>query len=540
MLRRPRPFFPRVPGSAGAALFALLAVVVVAAGCGPASGAPDGESAVVTTRTSSALASPTPRPPTATPSVAYVPLVPIVAFWSGQRSIDRADLRSILAGQPRPGGPAFGALAVSAADAAGLARALDVQLAPAVRLLDPAAVVSAVRREPATLGIVRAEDVGPQVRALAVDGFSLFGSGRMKDPWAWPLSVRSATSSAFDPAGFWTLTAGGDVNLDRGIYVQAVKLGKGPDFPWNGGTARIAGYRCCGFGGNSLVVGRRTGDPGAFRALLSGSDLSLVNLEGMATRNFVYRTDGFVFSVDPDLLVGLKNAGVDAVSMANNHTRDAGDGAIAETSARLDSLGIAHAGAGPNLAAAMQPAWLSAGGLRIAFLAFDALEPANWARTSRPGAAPLDLDVATAAIRAARQAGADFVIVMPHWGSEYTYYVSPEMRRQAAAMVAAGADLILGSHSHYAGGMQTFAGPSGDPSLTFYSLGNLLFDFNHDERTLEGVVVDLTFDGSRLVQLDLQPTVMVDHSQPNLLDPAGDGGRVLKNIRAATGSYLGW
>ena len=137
-------------------------------------------------------------------------------------------------------------------------------------------------------------------------------------------------------------------------------------------------------------------------------------------------------------------------------------------------------------------------------------------------------------IKAARAAGADFVIVMPHWGTEYTQYVSPVQRREAAAMVAAGADVILGSHSHYVGAIQSFAKPSGDPAFVVYSLGDLLFDFNYDEQTQEGVVDELTFEGTRLAQIDLYPTVMVDDAQPNLLDPAGDGKRVLDRIRAAS------
>jgi poly-gamma-glutamate capsule biosynthesis protein CapA/YwtB (metallophosphatase superfamily) len=107
-------------------------------------------------------------------------------------------------------------------------------------------------------------------------------------------------------------------------------------------------------------------------------------------------------------------------------------------------------------------------------------------------------------------------------------------------MVAAGADLVLGSHSHYVGGMETVAKPSGDPALVVYSMGNLLFDLSHDRRTQLGIVYELTFDGSRLVQVELNPTVMVGRAQTNLLDPARDGAATIDQIRAATGRYLSW
>ncbi len=467
-----------------------------------------------------------------------MPLVPVVAFWSGQRNIDKPELAALLSGRQTDG--PYRTIAVSAADAPGLARGIGSPLAPAVRLLSPAEVLDAVRKDAAALGIIRPEDVEPSVRALAVNGFALFGSRRMKDISAWPLSVPSAPPSSFGRERLWTLAAGGDVNLDRSVYVQSILRKKGVDYPWNGGSARIAGFDCCGHAGSSLVVGRRTGDAGSFRNLLAGADLALVNLEGLASSRFVHRAGGYVLSIDPEMLTGLRGAGIDAVSLANNHTLDAGRTAVSETCRELDELGVAHAGGGPSLAAAMHPAWLRAAGLRVALLAFDALEPANWAGGARAGAAPFELGAALAAIRAARSEGADFVIVMVHWGGEYTTYVGPWQRRDAAAMVAAGADVILGAHSHYAGALQTFPRASNGAAPVFYSLGNLLFDFNYDQWTQQGVVAEVTFDGSRAVQLDLRPTIMVDGSQVNLLDPAGDGSALLARIRGISSRYVRW
>ena len=527
-------------------LVAAVALAVSACGSG-LSGGPTGSASDAPTAIASATAGPAaPGAATAIPTdtpvpsaVPLVPLVPIVTYWSAQRTISRTDIALLLSGRRPTGDQAFTSLALAAVDAAPLASTLGVAVSPAVRLLSPAGVVAAVRASPATLGFIRAQDVSSDVRALSVDGASLFGAGRVKSVAAWPLDVTSGTPSTFDIANEWTLTAGGDVNLDRSVFVQTVTNGKGADYPWDGGTARIAGSSCCGYQGASLVVARRTGNTGAFRALLSASDLSIVNLEGPASVNFVHRADGFQFAVDPALLIGLRDAGIDAVSLANNHIRNAGDEGVIETCAKLDSIGVAHAGAGTTAAAASAPAMLSAGGLRVAFLAFDAQEPANWVAPGRAGAAPMLIDSVVADIKAARAAGANFVIVMPHWGVEYSEYISPLQRSEAAAMVAAGADVIIGSHTHVAGGMQTFTEPSGDQAFVVYSLGNLLFDFNHNEATQEGVIDDLTFIGTRLVQVDLHPTIMVDDSQVNLLDPAG-AQRVLDRIRAASDHYLDW
>ena len=115
-----------------------------------------------------------------------------------------------------------------------------------------------------------------------------------------------------------------------------------------------------------------------------------------------------------------------------------------------------------------------------------------------------------------------------------------EARELAAALVAAGADVILGSHSHFTGPIEAIDRPSGGPVFVDYSLGDLLFDLNYSEATQEGVVADLTYVGKRLVQVDLHPTLMVDHSQVNLLVASGGGSVVLNRIRAASAVTLHW
>jgi poly-gamma-glutamate synthesis protein (capsule biosynthesis protein) len=138
-------------------------------------------------------------------------------------------------------------------------------------------------------------------------------------------------------------------------------------------------------------------------------------------------------------------------------------------------------------------------------------------------------------IKAAKKAGADIVIVMPHWGIEYTDAVLRVQRTDARRMIAAGADLILGSHSHWVGPFEQIA----PGRFAFYSLGDLVFDWTHDERTQEGVVADLTYVGNRLVQIDLHPTLIIA-GQPNLLDPAGDGQAVLGPLRRTSQPSLRW
>ncbi|HEX8941231.1 MAG TPA: CapA family protein [Candidatus Limnocylindrales bacterium] len=473
--------------------------------------------------------SPTPHP-TRGPSVA---LVPIVGFWSSQRATTSAALADAISGRD----PAVLSVVVEAGELAPLAARLQVTPAPHVATGTAAEVRAAVRGHPGVLGILRAEDVTPDVRALSVDGTSLFGVGRARDIAAWPLLVEGATGApaAFDPARTWTLVAGGDVMLDREVYRQAVTLGKGADWPWDGGTARVVGHVCCDDFGGLLPVAERTGNAGALRALFEDADLAMVNLEGPAPDTFAYHPSGYVFTMDPALLAGLAHAGIDAVSLANNHIAKAGAAGVAQTIGHLDALGIRHAGAGSDVAAARAPAWLTAGGRRIAVLAYDATGLGVTATASRAGSAALVASQAVADIAAARQAGADLVAVWVHWGIEYTAAVTAQQRSLARALAGAGADLVLGGHGHWSGPLETIGS-----SLVLYDLGDLVFDLVHTVQTEEALVAELTFEGTRLVQIDLRPTLSLDRSQPNLLDPAGDGAAVLGQVRRASQGMLGW
>ena len=449
-------------------------------------------------------------------------------------------IRAALAGRDRR----FRLVVVADPDLAAIAAALGVAIGPEVKHVPPGAVVATVLGRSDVLGLVRAGDVRPSVRALGVDGRTLFGTTRLRSTAAWPLTIpgpgptATATPVAardFDPAATWTLVAAGDVMNDRAVHRQTMILGKGPDFPWLGGMARIVRRNCCR-AGLSTVTARRTGSAGSVAALFTAADLALVNHEGPAPDRFTYHPSGLVFSFDPRLEVGLRNAGVDAVSLANNHIRNAGSVGVLETIRAVTAVGIVPVGAGENLEAARKPAWFTIEGVRVAILAYDAINLAAAGAThSRAGAAPLDLRLCRTDITQARKDGAEIVIVVPHWGVEYTARPTARQRVQAAALIGAGADVVLGSHPHWAGALEAI----GD-GVVLYSLGNLIFDLPRSEETDEGLIVELTFVGGRLAQLDIHPTIELDRSQPNLLDPSGDGRIVLDRVRHASKGFLRW
>ena len=280
-------------------------------------------------------------------SVPGLALVPIVGFWSPLRSLSMADVRAALAGRD----PRFRQVLVADPDLAALEIGLKVRVGPAVRHLGVKAVIAAVKGHRDVLGFIRAADVRPAVRALGVAGRTLFGNTRVRAIGDWPLTVPALRQAGlppppgFDPGATWTLVAAGDVMNDREVYRRTVLLGRGPDFPWNGGTARIVQRSCCS-AGLPFVRAVRTGGPGAVRALFRDADLALVNHEGPTPDRFRYHPTGLVFTFDPRLEVGIRHAGVDVVSLANNHIRNAGSAGVSQTIRNVKAAGLVPVGAG--------------------------------------------------------------------------------------------------------------------------------------------------------------------------------------------------
>ena len=130
---------------------------------------------------------------------------------------------------------------------------------------------------------------------------------------------------------------------------------------------------------------------------------------------------------------------------------------VTERIRHLDGFGVAHVGAGRDAATAHRPAWFDIAGQRIALLGYDAIRPA-YTRRAQAGSAGSSPPTAARTSRAARKAGADVVVVLPHWGVEYTAATTASQRANARALAAAGATLVLGSHSHWAGAMETVDG----------------------------------------------------------------------------------
>ncbi|HEU4651428.1 MAG TPA: CapA family protein [Croceibacterium sp.] len=192
----------------------------------------------------------------------------------------------------------------------------------------------------------------------------------------------------------------------------------------------------------------------------------------------------------PEHLAALVEAGFAMVSLAGNHMADCGAQGIADTIAGLDALGIAHAGAGADLASARRPAVVTRADKRIALLSYNCVGPAwGWAAADRAGVAYLPLQTADgepvtprstitgidpqayailAEDIAAAYALADFVIVAMHKGRVHTPAMLEQYERPLVeAAIELGADAVIGHHAHIIHGVQFYRGKP-----VFHGLGN--------------------------------------------------------------------
>jgi poly-gamma-glutamate capsule biosynthesis protein CapA/YwtB (metallophosphatase superfamily) len=483
----------------------------------------------------SAVAPTAPPTPTSTPIV-DVPIVPVTHFRTQLDRTGREEVSAVLAGTSKT----FDALELVESEADAILAAVGAERpTDAKRLVlapDAATLSTDLAANRKRLAFLRADTVDPSVRTLGWGDRQLFGVGAVETIEAWGLTAKLPGAAVpFDPAASWTLVAGGDIMLDRGV-AQTVKINKkGVDFPFDGGTADITSRYCCSSFGWELPRVKRTGNGGAMRELISGADLAIANFENPAPNRFRYHTSGTSFSADPALIEGLANAGIDWVSLANNHIGDAGRTGILETIDNLAEFGIASGGAGRNARAARRPTILEAGGIKIGILGYDTIAPVYRAGAEKPGSASLSAEIVAQDVQKARDAGAAVVIVFPHWGTEYDPTPFKGQQDLARAAIDGGADLVIGNHAHWAGAMEVY-----DGKPIWYALGNFVFDQTWSEPTMEGITLELTFRGANLVQARMRPHIILDKAQPNFLDPAGDGRVVMGQIFNASKGLLDW
>ncbi len=248
-----------------------------------------------------------------------------------------------------------------------------------------------------------------------------------------------------------------------------------------------------------------------FAPLLQEADIAVGNLECVLALGGEPAEKPYTFRAHPDMAAGLAEAGFDLLSLANNHALDYGPEGLEETIAALELRGIRSVGAGPQ---AEGPVILEVRGLRVAFLARNTIgspqEGIAWGG---------DEEALRRGIRGAGEQ-ADVVVLLLHAGLEYAAEATPEQRRLARAAVEAGADLVIGHHTHTT--LETERHLDG---WIAYGLGNFVFDIDIVDTARNGAILRVVLGREGVTRLDWIPTRIVDDVQPRPL--AAPGGQVV-------------
>jgi hypothetical protein len=240
---------------------------------------------------------------------------------------------------------------------------------------------------------------------------------------------------------------------------------------------------------------------GPISRALSDADVTMLNLESAITergswdpKSLERPEDRYWFRAPARALDVLADAGVDVVTVANNHGADLGTVGLQDTLLAARNAPLAVIGVGQDRAHAFAPYRVRVHGTDLAFLAADAspLESTSptWSAGRRtPGLAAAREPRPQTLLRAVRRADrdADVVVVYLHWGRDMQACPTSSQRITARALADAGADVIVGSHAHVPLG-------SGWQQDTYvnYGLGNFVWytDSSPDTGVLRLRLVD--------------------------------------------------
>jgi Bacterial capsule synthesis protein PGA_cap len=269
------------------------------------------------------------------------------------------------------------------------------------------------------------------------------------------------------------------------------------------------------FGGDvhfeGVIGARLAADPstalGPIARVLSRADLAVVNLETAITERGTPAPKDFTFRAPPSALTALEEAGVDVATMANNHGQDFGLVGLRDSLAAAKAAGFPVVGIGRDADEAYRAHKVTIKGQRIAVIGatqvLDSSLAAAWtAGEDKPGmASAYEEDRLLAAVREAR-ASSDTVVVDLHWGRELVNCPIDRQRALAPKLVAAGADVVVGSHAHLLLGGGYLRG-----AYVHYGLGNFVFYSRGGVTAQTGVLV-LTMRGRAVTDARWVPAVI--------------------------------
>ena len=258
---------------------------------------------------------------------------------------------------------------------------------------------------------------------------------------------------------------------------------------------------------------------------LQSADFTIANLEAPFTREGEPFEKKFNFKVPPEYARGLKDAGIDVVTLANNHILDYGAIGLVSTMATLDTFGIKYSGAGRNWREAHQPTVVEIRGKRIAFFGYSTTFPTEfYAHGDSAGTAYPEAEAMQSALREWDER-ADFVVASFHWSAEKLEIPKAYQIELAHLAIDSGADLVLGHHPHVLQGIEKYRS-----RLIAYSLGNFAFG-SYSSYAVDSIILKVYLNQDGLFYARCIP-INVNNSevefQPQILDGPGKQAVIAK------------
>lgn len=249
-------------------------------------------------------------------------------------------------------------------------------------------------------------------------------------------------------------------------------------------------------------------------AITKNVDITFADLETPLIKNCPVTQEGMIFCGDKGSMDGLVFAGVDVVTMGNNHAGNWGRDGVDETVSYLKSNGILATGLTDNNLIIIEKK-----GVTFAFLGFNDIS------SPQPGVSNASDEKIKKDIAEAREK-ADYVIVQFHWGVEYRDTPDDRQIYLGRFAVDQGADLVIGNHPHWVQPVELYNG-----KLITYAHGNYIFDQMWSQETREGVLGKYTFYKNKLIDVLFTPIQIDDYGQAKIIDDELQKEKILQKLQ---------
>jgi len=233
--------------------------------------------------------------------------------------------------------------------------------------------------------------------------------------------------------------------------------------------------------------------------LINNADFTVINLETPLIKNCPLTNEGMIFCGDLKNVQGLVFAGIDLVSVANNHFANHGQEGIDETVRNLAENKIDVVGLNNIFVKKIKDT-------KFSFLAYNDIEKEQIS-ISNVNEEKIKKDIQEA------KKISDFIIVIFHWGVEYQDMPDDRQRELAHFAIDNGADLIIGNHPHWIQPVEVYR-----DKIIVYAHGNFVFDQMWSLKTRQGVVGRYTFYDNFLIDIEFTPIQIEDYGQPFILE----------------------